>query len=66
MRLSLSLLGAEVFAIDFTPTVALSEVAEHAEPEPGPPFGFSGGSGGYFEQAYPDPDDALPTPRRVE
>jgi len=66
MRLALSLLGTEVFAIDFTPATGPGEPGEHPEPELGPPFGFSGGSGGYFEQAYPDPEDALPTPRRVE
>lgn len=63
MRLSLSLLGSEVFAIEFS---SEPDTPQAVEPEPGPPFGFSGGSGGYFEQAYPDPDDALPTPRRVE
>lgn len=68
MRFALSLLGTEVLAVEFASAADLQREAEQSDPEPelGPPFGFSGGSGGLFEQAYPDPDDALPTPRRVD
>ncbi|MEU0492564.1 hypothetical protein ABZ249_25335 [Nocardiopsis sp. NPDC006139] len=67
MRFALHLLGTEVLAVEFASAADLRQEAEQQdEPELGPPFGFSGGSGGLFEQAYPDPDDALPTPRRVD
>lgn len=62
MRLSLSVLGTEVFAFEVSYPADFQQEAA----EPGPPFGFSGGAGGCFEQAYPDLDDALPTPRRVD
>lgn len=67
MRFTLSLLGTEILGFEFASAADLREEAEqHTEPELGPPMGFSGGSGGWFEQAFPDVDDALPTPRRVE
>lgn len=54
MRFALSILGTEILALEYGPSSTPEEGAL-AEPEMGPPFGFSGGAGGQFDIAAPDP-----------